>query len=185
MAEELQIDGRKLTLADLRADRAAPRRLVLAPSARAALAAGVASVRAAAAGSTPVYGVNTGFGAFASQRIAPQETRQLQLNLVRSHACGVGAALDPSLVRRMLILKANSLATGYSGVRAELIDALLALANHDVLPIVPGRGSVGASGDLAPLAHVALVLIGEGEAVHRGRRIDGAQALQTAGLAPL
>ena len=103
------------------------------------------------------YGITTGFGAFANKRISADQVRQLQLNLVRSHACGVGEPLAAPIVRRMLLLKANSLAAGISGVRTELVDALLALLNNDVLPVIPSRGSVGASGDLAPLAHLSLV----------------------------
>jgi histidine ammonia-lyase len=110
------------------------------------------------------YGINTGFGAFANRVIPAQKTKKLQLNLVRSHACGVGEPLPPALVRRMLLLKANNLAAGFSGVRPLVVDTLLALLNADVLPVIPAQGSVGASGDLAPLAHLALALIGEGEA---------------------
>ena len=114
------------------------------------------------------YGITTGFGAFANKRISADQVRQLQLNLVRSHATGVGQPLAAPLVRRMLLLKANSLAAGFSGVRPEVVEALLALLNSDVLPVIPERGSVGASGDLAPLAHLSLCLIGEGEALRRG-----------------
>jgi histidine ammonia-lyase len=185
MAHSLALDGQSLTLAQLRSDAVAPLPLVLNPAARARLAAGAAVVAAAARGSTAVYGVNTGFGAFASRRIEPEETALLQLNLVRSHACGVGPPLPQALVRRMLLLKANSLATGFSGVRETVVDALLALLNRGVLPVVPMRGSVGASGDLAPLAHLALLLVGEGEAQQAGRVLTGTAALAAAGLTPL
>ena len=131
------------------------------------------------------YGINTGFGAFANRVIPAAKTRKLQLNLVRSHACGTGRALPAAIVRRMLLLKANSLAAGYSGARPLVADMLLALLNEDVLPVVPAQGSVGASGDLAPLAHVALALVGEGEATRGCDALEGAAVLAAAGLEPL
>ena len=133
-----------------------------------------------------VYGINTGFGKLASTRIAPEALAQLQLNIVRSHAAGTGPALPDRVVRLTLALKAASLARGRSGVRVETVEALLALLGADVLPVIPARGSVGASGDLAPLAHLALVLIGEGKArLPDGRTVPGAEALRRAGLAPI
>ncbi len=133
----------------------------------------------------PIYGVTTGFGKLSDIPIPHNELRQLQVNLLRSHACGVGDLLPEPEVRAAILLRANSLAKGYSGVRAEVIDALLNLLNRRVVPIVPSRGSVGASGDLAPSAHVALVLIGEGEAAYRGERLHGSIALQRADLFPI
>jgi histidine ammonia-lyase len=132
-----------------------------------------------------VYGVNTGFGALSEVHISPSDVRALQKNLLRSHACGVGPDLPPEAVRAMMVLRAQVLALGHSGVREVLIDQLAALLNADVLPRIPSQGSVGASGDLAPLAHLALVLIGEGEATFRGRLLPGDEALRAAGLAPL
>mgnify|MGYP005847981735 FL=1 len=133
-----------------------------------------------------VYGINTGFGKLASTRIAPEALAQLQLNIVRSHAAGTGPALPDRVVRLTLALKAASLARGHSGVRVETVETLLALLGADVLPVIPARGSVGASGDLAPLAHLALVLIGEGEAhLPDGSTVPGAEALRRAGLAPI
>jgi histidine ammonia-lyase len=132
-----------------------------------------------------LYGVNTGFGKLASTRIAPDRLRQLQLNLLRSHAAGTGAFLPAPIVRLVLALKAMSLARGASGVRPVVVDALLALLAHDVLPAIPAKGSVGASGDLAPLAHMSLVLIGEGEAFAGDQVLDGTQALALANVAPL
>ncbi|WP_439547931.1 histidine ammonia-lyase [Falsiroseomonas sp.] len=132
-----------------------------------------------------LYGVNTGFGKLASTRIAPDRLRQLQLNLLRSHAAGTGAFLPAPIVRLVLALKAMSLARGASGVRPVVVDALLALLSHDVLPAIPAKGSVGASGDLAPLAHMSLVLIGEGEAFAGDQVLDGTQALALANIAPL
>jgi histidine ammonia-lyase len=149
------------------------------------VAAARAVIDAALAEGTAIYGVTTGFGRLASVRIPPQEAAQLQINLVRSHAVGAGPPLDPDVVRGMLLLLAASLRRGHSGVRPEVIELLHALLERDVLPVIPSKGSVGSSGDLAPLAHLALVLIGEGEATVAGERLAGADALARAGLAPL
>ena len=124
----------------------------------------------------PVYGVTTGFGKLADQRISPSDIAQLQLNLVRSHSAGVGDPLTAEETRGLLLLRANVLARGHSGVRPLVVEHLLALLNRNVLPLVPSRGSVGASGDLAPLAHLTLVLIGEGEALVQNRRVSGRTA---------
>lgn len=132
-----------------------------------------------------VYGVNTGFGALAETRVAADDIRTLQRNLVRSHAVGVGPDLSVPAVRAMMALRAQVLALGHSGVRAEVIELLIAMLDAGVHPCVPAQGSVGASGDLAPLAHLALVLIGEGEALHEGARKPGGEALAAAGLTPL
>ena len=157
----------------------------LAESARAGIEASVAAVRELVAQHGAVYGINTGFGKLAQTRIADADLAQLQTNLVLSHSAGVGQPLAAPVVRLMLLLKAASLAHGFSGVRMQVIDLLLALLNADVLPVIPEKGSVGASGDLAPLAHLACVLIGVGEAVVDGRRMPAARALGHAGLAPL
>ncbi|PSR21315.1 MAG: histidine ammonia-lyase [Sulfobacillus acidophilus] len=133
----------------------------------------------------PVYGVTTGFGRFSDVVIPDSERLQLQLNLVRSHAAGVGIPFTPAIARAMVLLRANALAQGFSAVRTIVVERLLDLLTHDVVPVIPSQGSVGASGDLAPLAHLALVLIGEGEAWYTGRRLPGGQALREAGLAPL
>jgi histidine ammonia-lyase len=185
MPDTICLDGTSLDLQQLRDDARAPRHITLAAQAASRIAATRGAVDRAAQGEPAVYGVNTGFGALASRRIAPSQTEQLQVNLVRSHACGVGAPWHDALVRRMMILKANSLATGYSGVRLQVVEALLALINRAVLPTIPRTGSVGASGDLAPLAHLALALIGEGEATHEGRSLHGAEVMAAAGIAPL
>ena len=132
-----------------------------------------------------VYGVNTGFGKLADQLIPASDIRQLQVNLVRSHAAGVGDPLSREETRGMLFLRANVLAQGYSGVRPLLVDYLLTLLNKDVLPVIPAKGSVGASGDLAPLAHLALVLIGEGEVFMGTTRQPGAAGLARVGLKPI
>jgi histidine ammonia-lyase len=144
-----------------------------------------ALVAAAAAGDTPVYGINTGFGKLAKVRIAPDQVAELQRRLVLSHAVGTGPLLPDAIVRLILLLKINSLAQGLSGVQWETITALQALLNADVLPCVPAQGSVGASGDLAPLAHLVLPLIGEGRVRIAGVETDAAEGLKQAGLAPL
>jgi len=181
----LTIDGTSLSLGDMRAFAASRPNVHLSDAARAGMQRSVDVVREAVRTDRVSYGITTGFGAFANKRISPDQVRQLQLNLVRSHASGVGAPLAASLVRRMLLLKANSLAAGRSGVRAEIVDALLALLNHDVTPVVPERGSVGASGDLAPLAHLSLCLIGEGEACQGERALADAAVCEAAGFAPI
>jgi len=159
-------------------------RFFLAESARERIAASVRAVRELVARHEPVYGINTGFGKLAQTRIADAQLTQLQRNLVLSHSAGVGQPLAAPVVRLMLLLKAASLAHGVSGVRGELIDALLALLNADVLPVVPEKGSVGASGDLAPLAHLSGVLLGLGEVDVNGVRMPALRGLAHAGLAP-
>jgi histidine ammonia-lyase len=131
------------------------------------------------------YGVNTGFGRFVAVAIPEEQTAELQLRLLRSHACGVGDPYPDEIVRAALLLRANALAKGTSGARVETVELLLALLERGVLPVVPSRGSVGASGDLAPLAHLALPLVGEGEAWIEGERLSGADALARAGLEPV
>lgn len=132
-----------------------------------------------------VYGVNTGFGKLSDVRIGSTELRDLQTNLVRSHSCGVGKPLSDAEARAMLLLRANVLAAGFSGARSAVIDSLLAMLEHDVIPVIPEKGSVGASGDLAPLAHLALAAIGEGEAFYHGERLPGLLALERARIVPL
>jgi len=180
----LEIDGTGLTLGTLREFESQRPEVRLAAAARERMQASVEAVERAVAGGEVCYGINTGFGAFANRVIPTAQTRKLQLNLIRSHACGTGEPLPPLLVRRMLLLKANSLAAGYSGARPLLAEMLLALLNADVLPVVPAQGSVGASGDLAPLAHIGLALIGEGEATRAGEAFSNEAVLQAAGLEP-
>ncbi|NGX16910.1 histidine ammonia-lyase [Wenzhouxiangella sp. XN24] len=181
----LLLDEGGLTLDALRDWEAAPGPVALADAARARMESSVAAVQRVVATDRVSYGINTGFGAFANRRISTSQLAQLQYNLVRSHACGTGTPLAPGLVRRMMLLKANSLAAGLSGIRPAVVDALLAMLNADVLPLIPGRGSVGASGDLAPLAHLALALVGEGEAMQGTTRLAGADVMQAAGCAPV
>lgn len=138
-----------------------------------------------AEGDEPVYAVNTGVGYLSDQRVEAAEIEQLQRNVVRSHACGVGQPLPREVVRAMMLVRANVLAKGYSGIRPVVARRLCSLLNKGVTPVVPSRGSVGASGDLAPLAHMALVLIGEGEAEFEGRKMTGGEALASAGIDPI
>ncbi|HEV8322672.1 MAG TPA: histidine ammonia-lyase [Myxococcota bacterium] len=179
--------GSRLTLEHLRAVARGGATVVFDEPARASVRRARAAVERilAQAAHAPVYGVNTGFGALADKRIAAADLAQLQLNLVRSHAAGVGAPYPTDVVRGLLLLRAQVLALGHSGVREELVDLLVQMLNRGVHPVVPSQGSVGASGDLAPLAHLALVVIGEGEAEVDGMRRPGAEALAAAHLAPL
>jgi histidine ammonia-lyase len=181
------LDGSSLTLADIVAIAdGAP--VDVAAEAAARVSAARALVDRRASGNEPAYGINTGFGSLAEVAIPRESLRDLQINLLRSHAAGVGEPLPVRCVRATMALRANVLAKGYSGIRLETLNALLAMLNRHVHPVVPSRGSVGASGDLAPLAHLALVLIGEGEAFwppDAAAPVPGAAALQAAGLTPM
>jgi histidine ammonia-lyase len=157
----------------------------LAPAARARVARASEFVESLLRRDRPVYGVTTGFGRFADVVISAADSAELQRNLLLSHACGVGELLPEETVRAILLLRANALALGHSGVRPEVVDTLLAMVNRGVHPAVPSQGSVGASGDLAPLAHAMLVLIGEGQAVYKGKLVPGAEAMASAGIAPI
>jgi histidine ammonia-lyase len=179
------LDGHSLTLDDVEGVARGRRRAALAPAARAAVAAARRVVDDAVASGRVVYGVTTGFGNFADVVIPHDKLRDLQLNLVRSHAAGVGEPIGEAETRALMLLRANVLAKGYSGVRPETLDLLLALLDRRVHPVVPTQGSVGASGDLAPLAHLALALVGEGDCVVDGRRMPAAAALAGAGLVPV
>ena len=157
----------------------------LTDTARPAINAAAKMVAQAATGDVAVYGVNTGFGKLASVRIAPQDTEQLQRNLILSHCCGVGEALDVPTTRLMMVLKLLSVGRGASGLRWETVALLQDMLVQDVTPVIPAQGSVGASGDLAPLAHMAATLIGAGEAYHAGERLPSDVALARAGLSPV
>jgi len=188
MARSITIDGSSLTLESFGRVAGERARCELAHSARQRVRKGREAIERALAGGEVVYGVNTGFGVLAQVRIDEDKLLQLQRNLLLSHAAGVGEPLPDTAVRGMLLLRANTLARGHSGVRPEVIEALLALLNHDVLPVVPSRGSVGASGDLAPLAHLALPLIGRGAmrtGGPGGAPVTVEEGLRRAGLAPL
>ncbi|MDA7084815.1 histidine ammonia-lyase [Pseudomonas sp. SA3-5] len=175
----------QLTLAQLREVHQAALTVSLDESAAAAIEASVACVEQILAENRTAYGINTGFGLLASTRIASADLENLQRSLVLSHAAGVGQPLDDALVRLIMLLKVNSLSRGFSGIRRVVIDALLALINAEVYPHIPLKGSVGASGDLAPLAHMSLVLLGEGKARYRGEWLPAREALAVAGLEPL
>lgn len=158
--------------------------LRLEPACKPVIDAAAKRIAAAATGDVPVYGVNTGFGKLASMKIAARDTATLQRNLILSHCCGVGAPMPPAVVRLMMVLKLLSFGRGASGVRWELVALLEAMIERNVLPVVPEQGSVGASGDLAPLAHMTAVMIGEGEAEVDGTVLPGAKALEHVGLTP-
>ncbi len=180
--------GNPISLAELEDVARFGRPVVLGPEARVRVDASrrvIDAIAAAGDRGPAVYGVNTGFGALAETRIQEGDVRALQRNLVRSHSCGVGPDLGEGEVRAMMLLRAQVVALGYSGVRAEVIDLLIAMLGRGVSPRIPAQGSVGASGDLAPLAHLALVLIGEGEATFDGARVSGGEALARAGLTPI
>jgi histidine ammonia-lyase len=174
-----------VTFAQLRALAMGAHKVALDESCWPAVEAAQAVVDEAARGAAPVYGINTGFGRLATVPIAPDQIQELQRRLVLSHMCGIGPALPDPVVRMVLALKAASLALGHSGVRRRTIELLLALLEHDALPVIPAKGSVGASGDLAPLAHLAGALIGEGEVRLRGTSVPAATALARIGEAPL
>jgi histidine ammonia-lyase len=184
-ATTILLDGDTLTLEQLEAIALGQARVGLAPVAIERLAKARALVDTIAAGDRPAYGINTGFGNLAEVRIAKGDLRQLQRNLILSHAAGVGEPLAVDETRALMALRANVLAKGYSGVRLQTVETLVAMLNADVLPLVPSRGSVGASGDLAPLAHLALGVIGEGEVRYQGQRMAAARALEAAGIAPV
>jgi histidine ammonia-lyase len=182
----LHINGNDLTLGAVREVAVDRRAVLLDPDARADVARARAVVDALVNGNEVSYAITTGVGKLSDVRIAGEQIREMQVNLLRSHAVGVGESLSPAEVRAMIVLRANSLAKGYSGVRTEIIDTLCEMLNRGVTPFVPSQGSVGASGDLAPLAHLALVLIGEGECLEdNGLRIPGAEALRRAQVKPL
>src|SRR3954471_23038092 len=179
------LSGERLTLEDVAAAARGGVRVELSPRARQRVRAARALVDRIAEGDTPTYGINTGFGTLAEVSIPKADLRRLQRNLILSHAAGTGAPLSPPEVRALMLLRANVLAGGYSGIRESTLDLLLEMLQREVIPVVPEKGSVGASGDLAPLAHLALVLIGEGEAFVGGRRLPGREALARAGLSPV
>ena len=185
MTTTLILEPGSLSLEHLRQIRAGNLQLALTSAAWGPVRASAAIVQAAAAGDEPVYGVNTGFGKLASKRINKDELAALQRNLIRSHCVGVGAPLSPAVVRLMLATKAASLARGYSGVRESVVQCLLDAFNAGLVPFVPAQGSVGASGDLAPLSHMTLALMGEGEMLVDGQRRPAKAELDRAGLAPL
>ena len=182
---KLTIDNQMITLAEYREAWGNPVTVALGDDARRRIAESNALIDDLVAGGEQVYGVNTGFGQLAQVRINNDELAHLQANLVRSHSVGVGKHLDDEIVRLVMLMKVIALAEGYSGVRLELIEALCTLINSAIYPCIPSKGSVGASGDLAPLAHMASVLIGVGEACVNGTIVPAQVALREAGLAPI
>lgn len=185
---QLTLDGESLTIEDVvhvaQAD-ADDVRLTLTAGAEARVQAARAAVEQFVAERRIVYGITTGFGAFKDRVIPPDQVRELQRNIVMSHAVGVGEPLERAIVRAMMLIRANTLAKGHSGIRPQTLRLLLDMLERGVHPVVPCQGSLGASGDLAPLAHIALVMIGLGEAEFQGKRLAGAEALAAAGLAPV
>jgi len=184
MSPPLILDGNRLTLDDLESVARGGQAVALDPLARERVARARRVVDEAVDKGAVVYGITTGFGNFADVVIPRDRLSELQANLVRSHSAGVGDALDDAETRGLMLLRANVLAKGYSGVRVETLELLLAMLNARVHPVVPAQGSVGASGDLAPLAHLALAMIGEGPCARDGRVVAGAEALKAAGLEP-
>jgi len=182
-AQALELTGNDLVLDDVWAVAVSGRQATLAESARARMAAARALVDGLHGEHT--YGVNTGFGRFVSRHVPEELAGELQLRLLRSHACGVGDPYPDDVVRAAMLLRANALAKGYSGAHVTTVELLLGCLERGVIPVVPARGSVGASGDLAPLAHLALVLVGEGEARVAAERLPGAEALAAVGLEPV
>jgi histidine ammonia-lyase len=179
------LSGNDLTFAQLYDVALHGEQVQLAASAIERMNASRAVVDRLVASGATAYGINTGFGKLASVRISTEQVRQLQVNLVRSHACGVGAPLSEAETRAMMLLRANALAKGLSGVRPHVVETLCQMLNAKVHPVIPSQGSVGASGDLAPLAHLAQVVIGEGRATFRGEVLSGSDAMKRAGITPV
>lgn len=185
-SDPLLLDGNSLTLASVaRFLRDPGAEVALAPAAAERVRASRRVVDEIVASGKVAYGITTGFGRLAEVRISPAKVRDLQRNLVLSHCAGTGRPLDAAEARLLILLRANALAKGFSGIRLETLEALLALLRAGIVPLIPEKGSVGASGDLAPLAHLAAVLIGEGEAIVGGERLPGGEALRRAGLWPV
>jgi histidine ammonia-lyase len=181
----LELRGQPLTLEQIAAIANGREQVALAAEARARCEASRAVVERIVEQNRTVYGVNTGFGKLSDVRIDPGQLRELQLNLVRSHSCGLGNPLSEAESRAMLLLRANVLACGLSGARPVIVETLVAMLERGVTPVIPEKGSVGASGDLAPLAHLALAALGEGEAFYQGERLLGSEALRRAEIEPL
>jgi histidine ammonia-lyase len=179
------LTGNDLTFAQLHAVALEHEPVSLSPDAVARMSASRAVVDKLLAEGRTAYGINTGFGKLASVRISAEQVRQLQVNLVRSHSCGIGTPLSEAETRSMMLLRANALAKGLSGIRPVVVETLCAMLNAGVHPVIPSQGSVGASGDLAPLAHLAQVVIGEGEAIFKLEKLTGGEALKRAGIAPI
>ncbi len=181
----IQIDGDLLTLEQFDRVARGKKRVELSPAAEEKVRNCRSVLEEFIHSDKPYYGINTGFGALAQRRIEKKDLKKLQKNLIQSHTAGVGPNLPSDIARGIILLRANVLAKGYSGVRLEVVQLLLDLLNKDIIPLIPSKGSVGASGDLAPLSHLAMVLIGEGEVIYQGQEQEAATALKKAGLQPL
>src|SRR5690242_21039566 len=181
----VSLDGGRLTIEEVVSVAAGRDAAAIAPQSIEKMLRSRAAVERLAAGDAPVYGVNTGVGLLADVRVPAADLEQLQRNVVRSHAAGWGDPLTHEEVRAMMLIRANVLAKGFSGIRPVVAERLCQMLERGVTPVVPSQGSVGASGDLAPLAHTALVLMGEGEAEFTGLRMPGGEALRLAGIEPL
>jgi histidine ammonia-lyase len=180
----MQLNGQRLTLAEIAAVALGNAKVEISAAAQSRIADSRKVIDAIIERDTVVYGVNTGFGKLADVRVPHNELRELQLNLVRSHACGIGRPLSEPEVRAMMLLRANVLMLGFSGIRLAIVEMLCQMLNRGLHPVIPEKGSVGASGDLAPLAHLALSLIGEGETFFQGERLEGVEALRRAKMKP-
>ena len=181
----MELTGQTLSLAEIASVAHGRDTIRIGASAHEAIHASRRVIEEIVAKGAVVYGVSTGFGKLSDVHVPADELRQLQLNLVRSHACGIGTPLSEAEVRAMILLRANVLALGLSGIRLEVIELLCELNNRGVTPVIPEKGSVGASGDLAPLAHLSLTLIGEGDAIYKGVRMPSGEAMEKAGLHPV
>ena len=181
----ITLDGASLTIEDVVAVAEGRERVGIAVEALSRMQRSRDRVEGAMRGTKPVYALNTGVGLLANIRLEDHEVEVMQVNLIRSHCCGMGAPLPVNVVRGMMLIRANVLAKGLSGIRAVVAERICDLLNCGITPVVPSRGSVGASGDLAPLAHMALALIGEGQAEYGGEVLDAAACMQRAGLEPL
>src|SRR5213595_2676635 len=181
----MELNGQTLTLTEIATVAFGEAPVKVSSSARSRVLASRKVIEDIVGRDDIVYGVSTGFGKLSDVRIPHDALAELQLNLVRSHACGIGGPLSEPEVRAMMLLRANVLALGFSGIRGEVIELLCEMLNRGVHPVIPEKGSVGASGDLAPLAHLALTVIGEGEAFYENERLPSADALQRAGIEPL
>ncbi|MCR9205166.1 MAG: aromatic amino acid ammonia-lyase, partial [Halobacteriovoraceae bacterium] len=185
---ELIIDGLNLSyneIVDVAVNSSKDIKIDLSPESREKITASREYVKKIVDKNKPVYGINTGFGALSDVHIPKEDLAKLQVNLIRSHCTGVGAPFSRDVTRAIMLLRANCLASGFSGVNPEAIDLILDFLNHDITPVVPSKGSVGASGDLAPLSHIALCLIGEGEVVYEGKTVRSDFAIHQIGKTPI
>ena len=185
MSQSITLTPGTLSLETLRTIYEQPVRLTLSPDCHQAINNSVQVVTDIIASDKTVYGINTGFGLLANTRIPPDQLETLQNSIVLSHAAGTGELLSDPLVRLIMVLKLNSLARGFSGIRLEVLEMLVTLVNHGIYPCIPSQGSVGASGDLAPLAHMAMTLLGEGGVRHKGKQLSARDALAIANLSPI